>query len=319
MEDKIIEFTRDYYWHLLSPDGFGIEHYVSRGEELEQSDIRKILESEKPMDTLDEITEELLRDKWDYETTFWSELKAFCERNKFDYEEATDVVNENFYWFYPDSFLNPKFNAVIRVNAGDWNYEWTLHNVCNYYATGEPLHKGAGLYWLAKQQKRLTLLQKAIKDSDRYSNGDCEESKFVASSITELVNLPGPMGALTFLVSMNLLDAIAITEAVCRIPKEYMYQPPELKSLPLGYIALGKNTYCGLYDAYEGGGSLMEIELERDVKLPIHYIFDITTDNRIQDVYGMSYSCWKDSVIEVKVEDNPTAWPLSAKQIAKTL
>lgn len=308
MEDKIIEFTRDYYRYYLSPsDKFCIERYVDYDEEIGEHSIGEILSADDPWAKLDELVDSGLDDTWYYESEFWSELGSFCEKNSYDYEAAKDVVYDNFCWVYPDKFLNPKFDAVIRVNTGDWNYEWVRHNVLNYYKDDKRLPKDAGLYWLAEQQDKLGLLQNAIKDPDRYYKDESPENKFVASSIRELVNLPGPFGSLTFLVKMNLFDAIKIMVAVRSKTRKEEYDPRRMKYLPLGYIVLGKDTHCGLYDACEGGGSTLEIELEKDVKLPIHFIYDIDTDARVQQVYGLTGKCWQDSVIEVHVREKKSS------------
>lgn len=309
-EDKIINFTRGYYKYALSEDGFGIERYVDYRDEFPQSEIRKILNSDNPQETFCSITDdwELSCDDWYYEDDFWQQFKDFCNENGIsDEENPNDVVRGNFYWHYPDSFLNPTFKAVIRINTGDGNYDYTLHNVLNYASdygykqnSRGGLDKKAGLYWLAKQQRRLGLLQKEITKSDHYSNGDCKESKFVSSCITELVNLPSYMGALTFLVEMNLQDAIKILQTLKDNEKNYSwYNPQDTKDCPFGYVTLDKSTECGLYDRWNGSGSVLEIELERDVKIPLHFITSIDTDDDIQRVYGLCGSCWKDTVKEI--------------------
>ena len=309
---KVIGFTKDYYkWSLKKDDGFCIERYVDYRDEFLKSTIKKILECDSPLQAFDEIVMDwdIDCDDWYYETEFFNQLETFCNENGIDKDGARDVVIDNFYWTYPDSFLNPTFKAVIEIDTGDGNYDFTLHNVCNYASnygykqnSRGGLDKLSGLYWLAKQQKRLGLLQKNIISSDHYHNGDCKESKFVSSCITELVNLPTNIAALTFLVEMDLQTAIKIMQNVREHAnnKDFnVYHPQDTKGCPFGYVVLGKETETGLFDRWNGSGSPFEIELERDVKIPLHFINGITTDDWIQKVYGMTSECWKNSLKKV--------------------
>ncbi len=215
-ENKVLEFTRNYYRYALDSDGFGFKRYVDYRDEFPKDIINKVLSSDFPRDTFYELIDdmEINAFDWDYETEFRKELDEFCSENDIDTDDANNFIVENFYWHYPDYFLNPTFNAVVEIDTGDGNYDFTLHNECNYYSTAGyghgKLDKKAGLYWLAKQQRRLGLLQKEIAKSDRYSNGNCEESRFVSSCITELVNLSSHMASLSFLVKMKLQEAINI-------------------------------------------------------------------------------------------------------------
>lgn len=56
-----------------------------------------------------------------------------------------------------------------------------------------------------------------------------------------------------------------------------------------------------LYDSCNGGGSLMEIELEKDVKIPLQFVNSIKTNDSFQNVYGMDLECWKDTLKTVKI------------------
>ena len=308
IQKKIKEFTRDYYrWCLVDKedeDNNELERYVDYRDEFPKSTIKEILESDNPRDTLyDTATDwDLSCDDWCYQDEFWSKLEAFCEENHFIYDEARDYVYETFSWTYPASFLNPSFNAVIIINNGDMNYDFTKHNILNYagdYGYCDGLEKTAGLYWLAKQQKRLTLLKKAIEHPEKET-----ESKFVNSCISELENATCYMTALTFLVQMDLNTAIDILEKQREALKNKVYNeyhPNEVKGLPLGYITLDSDVTCGLFDNWNGGGSNLDITLEKDVKLPLHLIDRIETDDYIQKVYGLCSSCWGNDIKEEKI------------------
>lgn len=311
-ENMIVQYTKDYYKYSLMDDGFTIERYVDYRDEFPESVIAKVLNSSSPRDTYFELVDEMdiQCDDWCYEDNFKNGLRTFCENNGIDSDEAEQFVYDNFRWCYPEDFLNPSFRAVIQIDCGDGNYDFSLHNVLNYarndgYCKG--LEKAAGLHWLAKQQGRLALLNKAIRDikkDDDYSKAYSSESRFVSSSVKELENLISPLGSLNFLVEMHLHDAIDILQSVHNHinNKDFNeYHPLDVKGVPFGYITLSKETVCGLYDSCNGGGSLMEIELEKDVKIPIQFVNSIETNDNIQNVYDMVYDCWKDTLKTVKI------------------
>lgn len=52
------------------------------------------------------------------------------------------------------------------------------------------------------------------------------------------------------------------------------------------------------------GGSLLEIELERDVKIPIQFLDSITSTKQIQSVYGLTSNCWKETIKEINLKED---------------
>lgn len=300
--NKVVQYTKEYYKYSLQDGGCTIERYVDYRDKFPEKAISRILRADNPRDCFYNIIFDFNCDDWDYETEFFDGLAKLCNENNIDEDEAKDVVFENFQWTYPEDFLNPEFNAVIQLDTGDGNYDFTMHNILNYakddgYCDG--LEKIAGLHWLAKQQGRLGLLKKEI-ESSRYSDEKCSESPFVESSIAELENLYTNMSAVTFLVKMHLMDAINILQKIREnIDNFNPYQPLDTSGCPFGYIVLSKDTVTGLYDSWQGGGSLMEIKLEKDVKIPIHLINSIDTDNDFQDVNGMIGECWKETLLKI--------------------
>lgn len=305
MENKVKEFVRNFYKYSINEYDF-IERYVDYRDEFHESDINKILDSNNPQETYDEIITDwdIRCDDWYYEDDFWTKFSSFCEEHSFDEDEARQIVYDNFYWFYPDYFLNPSVDTVLTIDVGDGNYDFSCHNILNYCSGNKKeLDNPSGLRWLAKQQKRLTLLNQEIKNY-QHSSGDCK-SKFVESCITELINATSNLTHLSFLVKMPLRDAIRIEEYRMQLLKDKKYSAyhPQGCTEDLGYITLSKDTMCGLYDSCHGGGSLLEIELERDVKIPIQFLDSITSTERIQSVYGLTSSCWKETIKEINLKE----------------
>ena len=63
----------------------------------------------------------------------------------------------------------------------------------------------------------------------------------------------------------------------------------------------------GLYDPWGGGGSVFEIELEKDVEIPLRIVRSAMPDGcdgaaSIAEVYGMCSSAWRDTLIAIKAQ-----------------
>lgn len=312
MSKKVIEFTQDYYkYSLRNDDKFCIERYVDYRDEFPESDIDKILTSDKPLEMYDQIIMdwEIQCDDWYYEDEFFSQLKSFCEENEIEEIDARNVVYETFSWVYPDSFLNPDVSTMWIINHGDMNHDFVYHNILNYaadYGYCDGLEKPSGLWWLAKQQGKLTELKHAIagKSSKHYFS-KYEYSEFTESCITELENCSHCMTALQFMVKMPLQQIIEIKQKIADMEnnKEFnTYYPADCKK-DFGYILLDKSTMCGLFESCGDGGSLMEIKLEKDVKLPLKYLWDIRSNKNFQKCCGVDENCWNKTIKEIKLKE----------------
>lgn len=116
---------------------------------------------------------------------------------------------------------------------------------------------------------------------------DTVQDKFIKSVVQELENLPSSMGALTFCVSMHLEELINLND--------------KMKNKEPFVLTIDKSAVCGLYNAWNGGGSILEIELDKDVEVPSNLIFKACEDHSlayqgIHGVYGTSDGLWKASV-----------------------
>ena len=152
---------------------------------------------------------------------------------------------------------------------------------------GENAEK-SGIVWLAKQQGyTLEELVKILKS-------DCvEEPKAFLEIVQQEVDNGYGCEALTFCVKMTLGQAIALKE--------------KMKSNPNGSIVLDKRVECGLFDPWEGGGSVLEIACEKDVEIPFKNIWKFYIDEKrsnrydsIHNVYGTDSSIWRDCLKEIK-------------------
>ena len=109
--------------------------------------------------------------------------------------------------------------------------------------------------------------------------------------------MPSHMAVLTFLVETTLEKALGIAD--CMRSDYLKAENPTIR--------IGKNTMTGLYDPWGGGGSVFEIELEKDVEIPLRIVRSAMPDGcdgscSIAEVCGMCSSAWRDTLIAIKAQ-----------------
>jgi hypothetical protein len=109
------------------------------------------------------------------------------------------------------------------------------------------------------------------------------------------------MNVLSFLAKMTLEEYFKLHKAIgIEKSKNKSCYPTERKGR--GYITLSKMTTCGLYDPFSGASGLLEIKLDKDVRLPIRLIESAKQDGArgysIQEIFGVTSALWKDNVIK---------------------
>ena len=216
-----------------------------------------------------------------------------------------EYINENVYYYFNEEEFNTDVNVNIMVDCGNGNYDYAKDNVLNWdgrYSEGE-LEEESSLLWLAKTQNKET----ALKDACKKAFNGCEyegEDKFVESCVQELENLPSCMGTITFLVKMPLFEVFKLLELQKKEYDEKAKYDPRLNESK-AYILLGKETMCGLYNPWNGGGSVMEVQLDKDVRLPVMFA-EICVEGcksrgyDVGEVYGLCKDCWKESVKKIQ-------------------
>ena len=252
-----------------------------------------------------------------YKTTFddWEDYGEITDEEEEyftdNFNEIWEYVRENTYFYYNAEDFNNEVKVNIMVDCGNWNYDCVCDNVLNWYGNSGDgsIDKESSMLWLAKTQGKATALRKACKqvhrDDGYYVDRDKNKDKFIESCIQEFENLPSHMATVTFLVKMPLFDLFDLIELQNKEYDEKGKYDPRKNEKSKSYIVLGKETMCGLYDSWSGGGSVLEVELDKDVKLPIKYaIFCVEGCKMhgydIDEVYGLIDSCWKETVKEIK-------------------
>lgn len=284
----------------------GIEMYLDYRDTLSKGTLYDIMTADNPREYFYELISNWTIDgSLYYETELESKIrkelydeeKIFCLQNR---DELNNWFYENYYFYYDAEHYNETVKVNIMLDTGNCNYDFTRDNIlnyCNYYSNGGKDLKDSSILWLAKQQKKTGLLRGAIK-------GNQTDDKFINSCIQELENLPSHMATLTFLVNMKLFDYFDLRDAMAaekELNNSYIFS--ERKGT--GSITLSKDTMCGLFDVWPGGGSVLEIELDKDVVLPIKCIWkaEIETGKSeygysVDSVYGLVESAWDGEVKE---------------------
>ena len=305
--DEIMK--KEYYLN----ENNGIEMYLDYRYKLSKDDLYKIMTADNPRETFNEIMMEVEDDLRMYEEpelenkidlNLSDDEKEFCQENE---DELRDWFWDKYYLYIDTDHYNTKVNVNILLDVGNCNYDFTRDNIlnyCNYYSDNGKDLTNSSILWLAKQQGKVGLLREAIKQTLDTSKPAYKGDKFIESCIHELENLPSHMGTLTFLVHMDLFDYINLREAM-ELEKElnnsYTYE--ERKGA--GTITISKDTMCGLFNTWDGGGSDLGIELDKDVILPIKAIFtaEIETGKSeygysVDSVYGLVGSAWDGTIKE---------------------
>ena len=313
LENLILDALRETY---LKENGnyFTGEIYADYRDEMDGRTAGEIIDADDPeMAFWEKLSDWYREAKWDYQDDLAKDIRRKLGANSevfpdgLDDEQeefVDDFIREHVSFDYPaEHFLNQDMYVNIMVDTGDANYDFVLNSVypCWYGRPEDRIHDKAGIVWLAKTQGyNKTQLWKALKDGDM-----ADPHGFLQSMRVELANLPSHMSTVTFLVKMSFRQLLELNEAIRWREQQggRKYDPKEYPHC--GYIVLDKSTMCGLYDPWCGGGSLLEVQLEKDVKIPIKYIWKAIPDEakghgyQIGDVYGMCGSAWQNTLKEM--------------------
>ena len=284
---------------------FYTEIYADYRDELDDQSLKKLCNAENPREQFYEwLDEAYLECIWDYEDQVIKEVlkdEDFAEiASKLDEDEVRDHLRDMFYVKLPEEhYLNQDILVDILVDTGDLNYDYTCNNIGPHYdaCDHEPISEESSLLWLARQQGyKKSELKAALKEKPT-------DNAFFRSIYYEIVNSSTHMNALTFLVGMTLQEYFHLADAI-KIEQKRNDNYWLHRRTGRGWILLDKNTVTGLYDPWNGGGSMLGIKLEKDVRLPIRCIDTAKHDGcrgySIQEIYGgMMSSWWGDTLKEI--------------------
>lgn len=136
-----------------------------------------------------------------------------------------------------------------------------------------------------------TILLPAFSDGDKLYKEQVEKyGKFIASLASEIANSNQfNIDEFVFLTKMSVEDYARLGDEDATI------------TFPAG-------TMCGMYNRYDGSGSVLEVELEKEITIPRFNIPELQIESRketfgyhynVDEVYGLTAQCWEKGKAEV--------------------
>lgn len=302
---------RKFGFYKKEDGTYEAEIYADYRDEMSNKTAMEICQSSDPQIVFWDKMEEWYGDyAWQLRCELEGEIRKEMESEDGPYskgftdeedDEFQSIMEELVYWDYPyDHFLKQEFFVNIMLDTGDGNYDYTLNSPypCWYGQYKDRLDEKSSLLWLARQQGfTKTQLWKALREGDM-----ADPHGFLESCRVEVANLASSMATVTFLVRMSLEQLIELNRCI-RLQERNGRFYDTTKIPYCGYIILDKETMTGLFDPWCGGGSLLDIELEKDVRIPIRFIRSALPDGgdgySVGSVYGMCESAWRDTVKKI--------------------
>ena len=303
----IKELVKDYLkehhaWEKKEDGNYHFDIYVDYRDEIDDATAQEILNNDYPYDALIErLCDWYQEQEWDIIDNLVDDFQEKVDPELL--EDANiiadgnlddEMIREEFmdavYVDYPiDWAESQEFCFNIIVSNGDDNYDfWLNEHIIDKDGNVDQDAEKSGLVWVVKQQGyTLDQVGGGLKD------GDIGKPKSLLETVFQEVANGYGCEALTFCVKMTLGQAIALKE--------------RMKENPNGSIVLDKRVECGLFDPWQGGGSVLEIACEKDVEIPFENIWKFYIDARrsnrydsIHNVYGTDSSLWRDCLKEIK-------------------
>ncbi|MFI3290122.1 MAG: hypothetical protein R3Y66_08340 [Rikenellaceae bacterium] len=225
------------------------------------------------------------------------ELKALCTEQGYTEEEIEEVFDTHIDTLRDDIANRDDSNIIetLLKNTSPMPIRIEMHS--NFDCINSHHFEGSYSYdnsYFGDMVNALNLNPRKVKGIFEQSGVECfgefpdkaerngEERVSYLSFATEISNSVSPANLLTFMATINVAE---LFEAGFEVES----------------ITIPKGNSCGLYSSSQGGGSIMEMELERDVTLHLKGVskfdhFDIAIDEdsdsgySLQDVYGVMTS-----------------------------
>ena len=256
------------------------------------------------------------------ENKLHNELKEFLEREsgKWQYDEKSGCYFGEPYVDYNDELTVKEISNILGQDEPEWaledrlsdyyqDTEWQYHDdiIDKFQKTEEggkydydEIDDKASLVWLAKTQgyTKEQLQNQLTNGEDKH-----DTKGFLETVYQEIINCSTSCPTLVFPIKMTLEQAMKICKIINnRDEGGYKYNPEEREDC--GSIIIDKNVECALYDYDAGGGGCWGIELEKDVELPIKFIYMAIPDGVLPysmgSCYGVTSECWKKAIKGIK-------------------
>lgn len=215
-----------------------------------------------------------------------------------EYDELLDLIQENVEVNYPvKEFLSKKLKVNILTNhyndintdftSNGW-LRWLMHTQ-GYKLKDYPKLNAYAAYRFLVPCKVGPFYEDPVKtDWSESENQKYENNRFINTLLTEITEMPiDYMRTLAFLVTVTVEDYYNLKEGNFK------------------KIKIPKDTMCGLYNLWNGSGSMLGICLEKDLIISKNnlYLAQLEVNRRsnkfsyytINEVYGLTGSCWENN------------------------
>lgn len=295
--DEAIVNINDFVFDVEQKDGrFELKYsfYADYRDRFSDEDVADALESDDPGELLYSNLEDSYFDfRCDLISQAADDIEMYIEDHSEDGLDAEgrsdlfDYLDEAVRFDYDDAwnhYLNEEYKCDITIDVNDIDFP---------YNDGEYDYDLSSVLWLAEQQGySKEELGRMLNDPDYKM-----ESRFMKSLHAELMNTSSQYNTLTVLVRLRLVDLLYINRLYKKGSKEE--------------ITIGKGATIGLVDFVFGGGSVLNIELEKDLIIPVRYIEECIPDDglrkrgafdcSVDGIYGLVGSAWKECLGELPI------------------
>lgn len=280
------------------------EAYVDYDDKLSDKAVANILKQEEPELELEDMLIDCYQDtEWQYRDDIIDKFQKTEEGAKYDWDEINDELVDM--WFLKIPFEHYRKQEVcmdVFVDTGDMNYDYTLNAVYPHYngRKDDKINDKASLVWLAKTQG---YTKEQLQNQLTNGKDKRDVKGFLETVYQEVINCSASCPTLIFPIKMTLEQAMKICKIINKRDKNgYKYEPEEREDC--GSIIIDKNVECALYDYDAGGGGCWGIELEKDIELPVKFIYMAIPDGvlhySMSRCYGVTSECWKKALKEIK-------------------
>jgi hypothetical protein len=297
--EEVIERVMDIidaktYLRKTNEENFEGDIDADYRDELEHHTIKKLFKSDNPRDALFELLSEgYMGCEWEYKKEVIETVEKHFDdddRGIFysDYEDdIRDWIDEHVFFNYPyRHYLDQDVYVDIIADTGDGNYDYTMNELFGCIYSKKGYREESSVTWLMKQQG-----YSEAQIMEFIENENFQGSKLLKSIYTECLNTTTCTNALTFFVKMTVEECFDLHEAL------------NDKENAKKTITISKDSPCGLYDPWNGAGSVLEITLEKDVVLPFEYVDSAYPDGcrgySVGDIYGMMQRFWDNGSVKI--------------------
>lgn len=223
------------------------------------------------------------------EPDFISDILEYVENECDFWDYLYDAGYQGISWDIHDIVSDTKVNLLLATREEinqDLSSIATAFLDEDYNSDNDKIAKDNALNYLIRQQGYFT-------KSEEFLTGTSQHSKFLSSIENELNNAyDGDCHCLTVLASASLDDLDKLADILLK--KETANQK----------ITVSKDCEIGLFAPFVGGGSTLEIHLDKDFEIPVDMLYDVQIEHSgnysglhgfytVDSVYSLVSSCWR--------------------------